>query len=387
MNRSPNVSLPPALHGIRVIDASSYLSGPFAGLMLADLGADVIKVEHPTAQDPLRRYRNQSHPAAAMAVNVNRNKSSVLLDLKADNDKAIFADLLAAADVLVLNMRPSAADGIGLGDETLAGLNERLIRLWITGYGTEGPLCNEPAYDASIQAYSGLIYAQSEAGVPSPIRTYVADKVASLFAVQGVLAALLERERTGKGQRVDVAMLDATSYFAFPDLFEDHTFVDYESTGGTMGHAAVVGRTKDGAIVLATGNGTQLRAALEVLGHPEWWEDLKRASGPEKRTMSMRTMFEPILQTATTDEWMARFRAADVPVAPILTAAQHLQDAQVVANELYSTYPHPQFGLTRAVRYPVRFGAMSKVEATPCRQPGDDQERLEALRATGRPSR
>ena len=379
MNRSPTENLPTALRGVRVIDASGYLSGPFAGLMLADLGADVIKIEHPTAHDPLRRYRNQSHPASAMAANVNRNKSSVLLDLKADPDKATFGELVAAADVLVLNMRPSAAEAIGLGDAMLADLNERLIRLWITGYGTDGPRCDEPAYDASIQAYSGLIAAQSEAGLPAPVRTYVADKVSSMFAVQGVLAALLERERTGKGQRVDVAMLDATAYFAFPDLFEDHTFVDYENPGGSMGHAAVVGSTKDGAIVLAAGNGKQLRAALEVLGHPEWWEDLKRAAGPEARTVAMLALFQPVLRSATTEEWIARFRARDVPVAPILTAAQHLDDAQVVANELYSTYAHPQFGAMRAVRYPARFSAMSTVEAMPFRQPGDDQSRLDAL--------
>jgi crotonobetainyl-CoA:carnitine CoA-transferase CaiB-like acyl-CoA transferase len=363
------------LEGVLVLDTTTFLAGPFSGLMLADLGAEVVKVE-PPGHDPMRRIRSPWHPASPMAANVNRNKRSIVIDMKEPEGRDEFYQLVRRADVALFNMRAPAASALGVDDATLAAINERLIRVWLNGYGQSGPRWTEPAFDAVTQAYAGLISAQSGGGDPSLIRTYVADKVTGMFLVQGVLAALFKRFTTGRGDKIDVSLLDSTAYFAFPDMFEDHTFLDQRPAEKTEDTAAIIGTAADGPLVIAPSSGRQIKAALDVVGHPEWQESLRDM--PNRNTlMSLFTQkIRPVLKTATTAEWIRRFSEADVPVAPVLDRAEHLVDAQVVHNRIYQTYVHPEYGRIRSVRYPVLFSGQNSTEPLPFPSPDADRQEL-----------
>jgi crotonobetainyl-CoA:carnitine CoA-transferase CaiB-like acyl-CoA transferase len=352
------------LAGVRIIDATAFLAGPFAGLMLADLGADVVKIEAPTG-DPLRRFDRRGAPVPPMLASINRNKRSIALDLKDPGDQATFLALVGDADVLLHNWRPATERSLGLADQRLEAANPRLIRVAITGYGPDGPRADDPAFDSAVQAYCGLMAHQGGAEEPTLVRTYVADKTASGFAVQGVLAALLARERNGRGARLDVAMLDVLAYYDFPDVLEDHVFPDVEAPP-PLSHARVTSvRTADGRLTMAPGTGQQVKAAMAVAGHPEWKEELVRIRDREELASRLLQLLEPVLVTETTERWVERFRAAGVPVAPVLDPAGHLADAQVRHNRIYVEYEHPEHGRVRAARHPVRMAGTRAVAPTP----------------------
>ena len=371
----PSGRLSAPLDGIVVIDATTFLAGPFGGLMLADLGADVIKVE-PPGQDPLRRMKSRWHPAGPMAANVNRNKRAIVIDMKTPAGRDEFYDLIRGADVALFNMRAAAAAALSMEDATLASINGRLIRAWLTGYGQDGPRSSEPAFDSAVQAYAGLVSIQTGRGEPAPMRTYVADKVSGMFMVQGVLGALLNRTATGVGERIDISLLDSTAYFAFPDLFEDYTFLDGGPSENSEETAAIVAATADGLLVLAPASGKQIKAALEVVGHPEWQQALLDTPNRNALMAVLVDKFRPVIATADTDEWIRRFSKADVPVAPVLNRSQHLQDPQVVHNGIYSTYAHPEYGRVRAVRYPVWFSGRRAVDPLPYPSPDADRRQI-----------
>jgi crotonobetainyl-CoA:carnitine CoA-transferase CaiB-like acyl-CoA transferase len=352
------------LAGVRVVDATAFLAGPFAGLMLADLGADVVKVEPPTG-DPLRRFDPRGAPVPPMLANINRNKRSIALDLKDTTDQATFLALVGDADVLLHNWRPATERSLGLSDDQLESVNPRLIRVAITGYGPDGPRADDPAFDTAIQAYCGLMAHQGAAGDPKLVRTYIADKTASTFAVQGVLAALFARERSGHGDRIDVAMLDVLAYYDFPDVMEDHTFPGVAAPPPLSRPLVTSVRTADGRLTMAPGTGQQVKAAMAVAGHPEWKDELVQIRDREALASRLLELLEPVLVTDTTERWVERFRAAAVPVAPVLDPAGHLADPQVRHNELYVEYQHPDHGQVRAVRYPVRMAATPAVAPAP----------------------
>jgi len=352
------------LAGVRVIDATAFLAGPFAGLMLADLGADVVKVEAP-AGDPLRRFDRRGAPVPPMLANINRNKRSIALDLKDAGDHATFLALLADADVLLHNWRPATERSLGLADQRVAAVNPRLVRVAITGYGPDGPRADDPAFDTAIQAYCALMTHQGGVGEPVLVRTYIADKTASTFAVQGVLAALLARERSGEGARLDVAMLDVLAYYDFPDVLEDEAFPDAEAPPPMTRPLVTSVRTADGRLAMAPGTGQQVKAALAVAGHPEWRDELVSIRGREELASRLLELLEPVLVTDTTERWVERFRAAGVPVAPVLDRAGHLADPQVRHNQIYVEYDHPDHGRVRAARYPVQITGAPAVAPAP----------------------
>jgi crotonobetainyl-CoA:carnitine CoA-transferase CaiB-like acyl-CoA transferase len=358
------------LAGLKVVDATTFLAGPFSGLMLADLGAEVVKVEPPDG-DPLRRMKSRWHPTGPMAANVNRNKKSVVVDLRDPSGREAFFDLVQTADAVLLNMRASAANSLGIGDAALEALNPRLVRVWITGYGGDGPRGNDPAFDSAVQAYAGLIATQTASGDPAPMRTYVADKACGMFVVQGVLSALLKRAATGTGDRLDISLLDATAYFSFPDVFEDFTFLDQDSPEVVDGTSAIVASTSDGLLVLAPASGWQIKAALDVVGHPEWKPALIDTANRGAMLSVLTEKLRTVTKTATTAQWVERFSAADVPAAPVLGLAEHLDDPQVIYNGTYQVYEHPRYGKVRAVRFPVNFGGSDAVQPSPFPAPGE----------------
>ncbi|MGH9001020.1 MAG: CaiB/BaiF CoA transferase family protein, partial [Acidimicrobiia bacterium] len=282
------------------------------------------------------------------------------LDLKRDEGRARFADLLAGADVLVENWRPGVAARLGLDDDMLARRFPRLLHVAITGYGPDGPVAGEGAFDNLMQARTGLARLRFAEGRPAPLPTYLADKVTSVMAVQAVLGALLERERTGQGGRLDVPMLDAMAYFNFTDVLEARTVVDAgegEGGGSWLPAAATVStivETTDGWIAVSPSSRRHVAAVCEAAGHPEWMEELSEYKrfvdlGPE-----LMQRVETVTRKGTSEEWLARFNAAGVPVAPVLDADGHLDDPQVVHNRIYSELLHPVAGRVRYPRFPAR---------------------------------
>lgn len=343
------------LAGIQVIEFASFISGPFAAMMLADLGADVIKVE-PPGGDPLRRFGRTERPLSPLFVNLNRDKRSVVLDLKLDEGKSQARRLLAKADLVICNWRPGIADRLGLGDDVLAECNERLIRIYVTGYGSSGPLANTRAFDSVLQARLGITDIQGD-GEPTLTRSYLVDKLAALMVAQAALAALVSRERTGIAERVDVAMLDAAAYFNFPDVLANRTFLSEEPPEAKNLQIAAARplRAQDGWIVIAPVTGDQVRRACAVVGRDELADQLFHISDAAQLTGKLFDEFEPLIAEQTVEDWNERFTAADVPVAPCLSIDGHLADPQVVFNDLYSEESWEGLGLVRNIRYPAIF--------------------------------
>jgi crotonobetainyl-CoA:carnitine CoA-transferase CaiB-like acyl-CoA transferase len=362
------------LSGIRVIDVSSYVAGPFAGVMLADLGAEVIKVE-PERGDPTRRIGGAPGQTSPLAATVNRNKRSVGLTLSEPAGRSALLGLARDADVFLHNWRPSTQARLGLTDDVLEAAQPRLIRVAISGYGQDSVHAEEPAFDPIIQAQCALFSPAGDNGRPTAVNMIIADKIASLFTVQAVLAALHARERTGLGDRVTVPMLDSLAYFDFPDLLEGETFIDEPGTGRRAG-AYTAARALDGYLVLAPTTGAQIKRTLEVVGHPEWRDQLARHSDRTEFMGGLTDLIEPVLQTASVGEWLDRFGQADVPAAPVVDIAGHLQDPHVLHNRVYQEYSHPERGRVRVARYPIRFAGSAPVAAGPYPEPGQDNAEL-----------
>jgi formyl-CoA transferase len=350
------------LEGVVVVETAGYLSGPYAGMILADLGAEVIKVEPPSG-DSFRRFGNEQF--SPQFATCNRGKRSVVADLKSEEGVATVLDLVDGADIFLANWRPDVAARLGLGDDALAARNPRLIRLWITGWGTDGPIASVPAFDAVVQARSALVDASSRDGVLEMVPGYPIDKSTAMFGVQSVLAALYQRERTGTGERVDLAMLDVTAYFQFPDLMTSRVFVDDEPADAHSWSATNM-RTlpaSDGAFVIAPVSGRQLKGACKAVGHPEWTDEVFANSGRAMNTILR--LFPDVTVAETRATWVDRFAAEDVPVGMCLTIDEHLVDPQVLHNDIYAVEEWPGVGPVRTVRYPARGGSWEKLSSGP----------------------
>lgn len=345
------------LSGLHVVELATFISGPFATAMLADLGADVIKVEAHTG-DPMRRF-GRAKPVSPIFASLNRGKRSLVVDLKSAEGVDTLRGELRAADVFVCNWRPGAIARLGLDDADLAAENPGLVRLYVTGFGLTGPLAGEPAFDSVVQARLGHGEAQGDGTDPALATSYVVDKVSAAMATQAVLAALVARSRTGLGDRVDLAMLDAGAYLAFPDVMANRTFLDEQPASAYNTQIAAVRplRAADGWMVLAPVTGAQVAKACEVVGCPELSRTLRQVKDPGELTIRLFSELERRLPLRTVDVWLAAFRAADIPAAPCLTLDDHLDDAQVNHNALYGVVRWPGIGPARVVRYPAVFGS------------------------------
>jgi crotonobetainyl-CoA:carnitine CoA-transferase CaiB-like acyl-CoA transferase len=349
------------LAGVKVVEACSYISGPFCAQMLSDLGAEVIKVEPPTG-DPYRNFGHAWHGVGTVWTNSNHGKKSVALDLKAEADLARFRELLRTADLYIENWRPHVSASLGLGFDQLSELNPRLVQLSITGYGPDGELAREPAFDALIQGRTGLLHYEAAGGTPRATNTFVADKVAAVFAAQMALAGLIARDKSGKGVHLQTSMLDIMTYYNFPDMLHNRTFVE-DTAEVTLAPQPVLA-TQDGYLVLSPVSGKQLGRTLEAVGHPEWKDEFKQI---KDRKLMTHTFFQRVaepLKTKTTAAWLAIFRELDVPAGPVGTPEDHLRDAQVLHNQLYSTLATPT-GEVRAVRYPAQFNGQLLTPRSP----------------------
>jgi crotonobetainyl-CoA:carnitine CoA-transferase CaiB-like acyl-CoA transferase len=339
------------LAGIRILEAASYLAGPFAAQMLSDLGAEVIKVE-PPGGDPYRNFGLSRHDTGVVWGNANRGKQGMVLDLKTPDGLDSFKQLLQGADIYIDNLRPHVAEKLGVGKEIVEGLNASIIRLSITGYGPNGESAREPVFDALVQGRTGLIAYEAAGGVPKASNSFMVDKLCASFVCQMALAGLLARGRSGKGVHIQTSMLDMVSYFNFPDMFQHRTYLDDESSWRAPPQPVVA--TQDGHIVLSPVSGRQLANTLEAIGHPEWKDQLRAiADKAEMTALFFRKIAAP-LKTRSSREWLTKFRELKVPCGPVNDPDEHLSDPQVAHNRLYSIMETP-FGPVRSIRYPGVF--------------------------------
>jgi crotonobetainyl-CoA:carnitine CoA-transferase CaiB-like acyl-CoA transferase len=353
--------MPGALDGFRIIDLTQMVSGPMATMMLADQGADVIKVEPPGTGDLTRalagRRRGMSPPFAV----INRNKRSVVIDLKTARGLELVKQLVATADVFIQNFRPGATERMGLGEPVLRAIKPDLVYVSISGFGESGPYVHKRTYDPVIQALSGLASIQGDpGGRPRMMRVIVPDKVTALTAAQAITAALLARERTGKGQHVRLAMLDAVVAFMWPESMASHTFVDTNHVvTRPLNTRDLVFETTDGYITCGAISDSEWAGLCRALEHPEWLDDerFKTPAGRVKYADARLELAADVLKHRTSAEWLARLDAEQVPCAPILSREELLTDPQIAANGLIVESTHPHAGAMRQPRPAARFGA------------------------------
>jgi crotonobetainyl-CoA:carnitine CoA-transferase CaiB-like acyl-CoA transferase len=357
--------MPAPLAGIRVLEAASFVSGPYVGQMLADLGAEVVKIEAPPRGDPFRRFNRPAAAYSPIYANCNRGKRSIMLDLKDDDQRSRLLDLIAATDVWLTNWRPGVAERLGLGDDALAGRNPRLIRLYLSGYGETGPRADAPVFDTIVQATSGLTDALAQGDTPQVLAGYPVDKLTAALATQSVLAALFARERSGEGERIDVSMLASAAYVNFVELFANRTFLDSQPAEARNLQATGLRalRAKDGWLTVAPVSGSAIRAICELVDHPEWADELRALSDQTTVAADLYRRLEPELPSRTVDEWVERFGSRDIPAARCLSMDEHLADEQVAIEDLYRIEDWEGIGRVRTVRYPARFASTGRLGA------------------------
>jgi len=351
------------LEGYRIVDLTAMVSGPIATMMLAEQGADVVKVEPPGQGDLVRAIGNARSGISPLFATSNRSKRSIAIDLKQSSGVELLKRLVSTADVFVQNFRPGTADRMGIGETVLREVAPNLIYVSISGFGEKGPYAQQRVYDPIIQARSGLAAMQRdrETGRPRMVRTILADKLTALTAAQAMTAALLARERTGEGQHVRLAMLDAMISFLWPEGMMQYTFVrDGDELGRklpTLQIPELVFETSDGFITAATVSDREWEGFARAAQRPELVDDARfltstaRLKNWDERLEVMGEVFS----TDTTEHWLERLSAEQVPCAPILERHELLTDAQVAANELIEEIDHPQAGRIRHPRPAARF--------------------------------
>jgi crotonobetainyl-CoA:carnitine CoA-transferase CaiB-like acyl-CoA transferase len=347
------------LAGYRIIDVTQMVSGPMATQILADQGADVIKIEPPGSGDLTRALGGTRRGMAPTFAVLNRNKRSAVIDLKKPRGVELLKDLVRRADLFVQNFRPGAAERMGIGYDALRAVKPDLVYVSISGFGETGPYVHKRVYDPVIQALSGLaaIQAETETGRPRMMRLIVPDKVTALTAAQAMTAALLARERTGRGQHVRLAMLDAVVAFLWPEGMAAHTFIDSDGRVYRQAARDLVFETRDGYITAGAVSDAEWQGMARALEHPEWSDDA-RFNSPIGRIRHAEERLEltaRAIADMTTAQALARLDAQQVPCAPINRRDDLLTDPQIRANGLIVEVEHPHAGRMREPRPAPRF--------------------------------
>ena len=375
--------------GVRIVDATAMLSGPWATSILGDQGADVIKVEAPGTGDHVRSLGNRRGGMSSMFLNINRNKRSITLDLKKPAGRDLLLKIAATADVFVQNFRPGVVERLGVGYDDVAKVNPGIVYLSLSGFGEKGPWAGKPAYDPVIQAVSGLttIQAGSDGERPRLVRTVLPDKFSAMAASQAIGAALFRRERTGKGQHVRLSMLDATLSFLWASDFNAQTFPDAEvSNQAAASFIDLIYRTKDGYMTVAVMSDKEWHGLCKALDREEWRED-ERFATPAARDAHVDDrldLTQQVLLERNTDEWMDILEACGVPCSPALTRNEVIDHPQVVASGIVVESEHPAAGRLRQTRNAARFEGTPAVHRAGAPQLGEHcTEILSELGLTG----
>jgi crotonobetainyl-CoA:carnitine CoA-transferase CaiB-like acyl-CoA transferase len=352
--------MPGPLEGIRVIDLTAMVSGPLATMILADQGADVIKIENPKGGDHTRLVAGRSNGMSASFLNNNRNKKSVALNLKHERGRDILKKLVAQADVFIQNFRPGVIERMGFGEDALRALAPKLIYVSISGFGETGPYAKKPVYDPLVQALSGLTTIQggSDEAQPRLVRTILPDKLTGFTAAQAITAALLARERTGTGQHVRLSMLDTVISFLWGSDMTNQTFVGREqSPQRPQSFIDLIYQTRDGYISVAVQSDKEWAGLCRALDKPDWLDDprFKTAVSRHEHIDERLQLTQDVLATKTSAQWLERLEAADVPSAPVLYRNNMISHPQIEANETLMENVHPHAGPLRQARPAARF--------------------------------
>ena len=372
--------MPSLLDGIRVLESTTIITGSLAGCLLGDLGASIIKVEHPNGGDPFRIFRGDDYSPHFRAY--NRNKESLALDLRSEQGRDIYLKLVAEADVLIENFRPGVMERLGLGVEVLRENNSRLIACSITGFGEDGPYKDRPAYDAVAQGLSGItsmFLANDDAQLTGPT---IADNMTGYNACYGVLGALFERERTGRVRRVEVNMMESAIAF-IPD-----PFLNAQLAGVEPGPLMRVSASQSYAVRCADGKAL----AIHMSSQEKFWQAMQRAfdrtdlgTDPRfddrtKRIDNYLALADEFQKTAVTqphDYWATRMAAEDVPFAPVNSLPEVYDDPQVKHLGTFASITHPDHGTYTAIRRPVTFDGVR--DDQPLEPPPDFNEQGEII--------
>jgi crotonobetainyl-CoA:carnitine CoA-transferase CaiB-like acyl-CoA transferase len=367
------------LKGVRVVELSTVITAPLTGLMLADLGAEVIKVEHPQGGDPFRNFRGGRYSPNFVAY--NRGKRSVQLDLRTEAGRAILLELAARADVLLENYRPGVMDKLGLGDDVLRAANARLIHCSITGFGASGPYSARPAYDNVAVALSGISSVQLDPEHPQSSGPTIADNATGMFACYGILGALYDRERNGRGRRVDVNMLEAGIAF-IPDPFANYTRAGIVSDRLTRVAASqsFAFRCGDGKLlsVHLSSQPKFFEAMAAALERPDLVRD-ERFATRELRIANygeLTGMLAEIVATKPLAHWMNVLEQNDVPSAPVQSLQEVLDDPQVRHLDTFYRQRHPTEGEITAIHRPVLIDGVREERVLPAPTLGEHTDEV-----------
>ncbi|MBU4611530.1 CoA transferase [Achromobacter sp. GG226] len=357
---------------MKVLELAQIMAGPTCGVMLADLGADVIKVEKLPGGDDTRGYREDTaHRIPPSFAMLNRNKRGIALNLKKPEGVAVLKRMAAQADVLIENYRAGTMDKLGVGYEALRAINPALIYCSISGYGRTGPMADKGGFDLIAQAFGGIMSVTGEpGGAPMKPGNSVADINAGLLAVIGIQAAYVERLRTGQGQYVDTSLFEASlqQMYWFAAIY----FATGRSLGGAgSGHPLIAPyqafRTADQWITIGGANQANWHRIADLLGHPEWREDPRFLAGENRKANEkvLADLIGEILVTQPAAYWLDKLDAVGVPAGPVNTIGQALAHPQAAARDMVVTVDHPSAGPMRALGLPVKLSNLPPGQPTP----------------------
>jgi crotonobetainyl-CoA:carnitine CoA-transferase CaiB-like acyl-CoA transferase len=383
---------PPArvgpLHGVRIVDMATVMMGPYATQILADYGADVIKVEPPEG-DIMRFAQPMRSPGmGAMSLHANRNKRSIALDVKKEAGRRALLRLCADADVFFTNNRPASMRRLGLADEDIRAVNPRLVRVSLVGYGEGGPYAGRPAYDDLIQGISGVpgLFARVSGQEPRYAPLTMADRIVGLNAVHVVLAAIIDRDRTGEGQAVELAMFETLAQFVLGDHMGGRTF---EPPLGEPGYSRLLAadrrpyQTSDGYVCVLVYTDKQWEAFVRASGHADLANDprLKDYATRARNYGPIYAMLADIIRTRPTAEWMRLLQAADIPCVPMHDLDGLIDDEHLEAAGFFVDMEHPSEGAIRLTGIPSRW-SRSQLRVTR-HPPRIGEHSVEVLREAG----
>jgi crotonobetainyl-CoA:carnitine CoA-transferase CaiB-like acyl-CoA transferase len=356
------------LEGIRVLDQGTFITGPAAGMLLADMGAEVIKVEQPGNGDPFRAFKGGLYSPHFQTY--NRNKKSITLNTKEPEDLAVLDELVLSADVYIQNFRPGAADRLNVGESRLRALNPKLVYCAISGFGQTGPAANRPAYDSVAQAASAFLGLLINPENPRVVGPAIADAVTGFYAAMGIMGALFDRSRTGEGALVEVSMLEAMCHFNLD------AFTHYYSAGEVMGPYSRPSVSQ--SYVMKCGDGKWI--ALHMSSPEKFWQGLARAIQREnlfddprfcdrnariENQEALIQVLSDIFATQDRPEWCRRLEAEDVPHAPMYDTSEALNDPQAQHLGILVEGRHEQMGAFQTVRTPLTFNGQREQSVVP----------------------
>jgi crotonobetainyl-CoA:carnitine CoA-transferase CaiB-like acyl-CoA transferase len=370
-------ALPP-LHGIRVIELAHVMAGPTCGRLLADLGADVIKLERPGGEDSRKMAPPWQGGESSAYLMINRNKRGLCVDLKQEAGKAILKDLVRRADVLIENFRQGALDALGLGYAELSAVNPRLVWCAISGFGRTGPYAARGGYDLIVQAMAGLMSITGEGPGRPPVKvgTPIADIGAGVLAALGTVAALQARARTGLGQQVDTSLYEAAILQTF---WQSAIAMATGETPQPMGSAHPLDapyqafETADGWLVVGAANQANWLRMLGAMGADALDADPRFASNPARmeNLAALIDTLTPLFRARTTADWLALFENAGVPAGPVASITDMLADPQTVARDMVVEVEHPSAGSIRSLGMPIKFSASKTPRPRPAPRLGE----------------